>query len=151
MSLLDRLREAQDEPARHRASPWVGPAILSVEQLRAMERALVREMPGYAPIVEPLPVWTPPPVPAPPALDPPAALAPPTIEPLPLWTPPVFASPPPAEDCCPNCGEDVAIDRIDLTANASWLTCRPCGLRWGGSIDRPASDAMPLMRALPAG
>jgi hypothetical protein len=128
MSLLEQLREAQDEPARQRSSPWAGPSILSVEQLRAMERALVREMPS--------------PAPAP-------AVEAPTIEPLPLWTPPVWAAPAPAEECCPNCGEEVAIDRIDLTANASWLTCRPCGLRWGGSIDRPAGNVAPLMPALP--
>ena len=43
MSLLDRLRDPQDEPARHRASPYAGPSILTVGQRQAMERALARE------------------------------------------------------------------------------------------------------------
>jgi hypothetical protein len=59
----------------------------------------------------------------------------PPVEPLPLWSPPTFESPAEPEPC-PNCGEKLAISRIDLTANASWLKCRACGLRWGGSIDR---------------
>lgn len=163
MSLLDRLRDAQDEPARHRASPYAGPSILTVGQLRAMERALAREgffdrdrsvpdvvdagpvidepvgalvpVPRYvavATVIEPLPVWSPPAAIAAPV----KALGPaPAVEPLPIWTPPALepATPPSptAFDPCPNCGEEVAIDRIDLTIDASWVTCRACGLRWG--------------------
>ncbi len=177
MSLLDRLREAQDEPARLRASPYVGPSILTVDQLRAMERALAHEgffdrvvidepepepellpvttpLPPVPDVVEPLPIWTPPEaapasVPALPLPMPPPALA---VEPLPIWTPP----PPVLEPAvaaatlepCPNCGEELQIDRIDLTINASWLTCRPCGMRWGGSIDRRPAEREPGLPAL---
>jgi ribosomal protein L37AE/L43A len=164
MSLLDQLRDAQAEPARHRTSPFAGPSILTLEQLRAMERVLLREMPGYGePEVEPLALWSPPASVAPP----PAAIAqspepitidltddPPTTyaEPLPLWTAapapstepraPVTASGPARRqpNPCPSCGEAVSIGRIDLTANASWFSCRRCGHRWGGAIERPEAE-----------
>jgi hypothetical protein len=160
MSLLDRLREAQDEPARHRASPYVGPSILTVEQLRAMERALAHE--GFfhgnttvadvaeeprvidvaalppAPVVEPLPIWTPP-------------EAVPAAQALPVWSPLAFE---PSVDGaplgpCPKCGEEIEIERIDLTANAGWLTCRACGLRWGGTIDPSPPDRVRVLPVLP--
>ena len=149
MSLLDRLRDAQDEPARRRASPYAGPSILTVGQLRAMERALAREgffdrepvervepvepvpalvpvprLVAVAPVAEPLPVWTPPP----------------EVEPLPVWRPPVWAPVPNPFDPCANCGEEVTIDRIDLTADATWITCRACGLRWNGPIDESSAQ-----------
>jgi hypothetical protein len=181
MSLLDQLREAQAEPARHRTSPFAGPSILTIEQLRAMERVLLREMPGYGPTSvtppeqhepheqrparaarddvrpepEPLALWSPPASVA----HPPAAItidltdeAPSTVaEPLPVWSAPtVRPAAPPTRDAdpaarrepepCPRCGEGVSIGRIDLTANASWFSCRPCGFRWGGAIERPEAE-----------
>jgi transcription elongation factor Elf1 len=57
-----------------------------------------------------------------------------------VWTPPADLLPTPI-DACPNCGEEVAITRIDLTANAGWLNCRACGLRWGGTIERERGRA----------
>jgi hypothetical protein len=178
MSLLDLLREAQDEPARLRASPYVGPSILTIDQLRAMERALAHEgffdravidelelelepepepapEPAPAPpasdVVEPLPMWTPPetaPVSVP-ALPPPPPASD-LAEPLPIWKPPALepAVAAAALDPCPNCGEELQIDRIDLTINAGWLTCRPCGMRWGGSIDRRPAHREPVRPAL---
>jgi hypothetical protein len=139
-------------PDRPRASPYVGPAILTAEQRRAMERALARE--GFfdrgtaGPSgVEPrllLPVWSPPAeshgvevervATVPVRVDAP-------IEPLPVWIPPSF--PPRVERRCPTCGEHLAIDRIDLTANASWLSCRRCGRRWGGSIEAAEARIRP--------
>jgi hypothetical protein len=154
MSLLDQLREAQAEPARHRTSPFAGPSILTLEQLRAMERVLLREMPRYGrPEVEPLALWSPPTSVAEPAGPVAIDLTDETpvrdAEPLPIWTAPAptAAAPPTAApvgdapparrepDPCPSCGEAVAIGRIDLTANASWFSCRRCGLRWGGAIE----------------
>lgn len=155
MSLLDQLRDAQAEPARHRTSPFAGPSILTLEQLRAMERVLLREMPGYRQVeLEPLALWSPPaavglsPEPIMIDLTDPSAR---DAEPLPIWTapppePPARSeTPAPSEpsgpprrepDPCPSCGEAVSIGRIDLTANASWFSCRRCGLRWGGAIER---------------
>jgi hypothetical protein len=154
MSLLDRVRDAQDEPARHRSSSRAaGPATLSVAQLRAMERALEREGFGDRDDVDhalgaeapppsaasALPPPPPPPPPAPPvaaeplAAEPFAADEPFAAEPLPWWTPP---APAPSTDACPRCGDTAAIQRIDLTANAGWFACGSCGRRWGGSIER---------------
>jgi hypothetical protein len=64
--------------------------------------------------------------------------------PLPIWRGPGAAAAP--APSCPNCGEVARIDRIDLTANAGWLSCGACGLRWGGSI-----HAHDTRLALPAG
>jgi hypothetical protein len=145
MSLLDRVREAQDEPARQRSSPWVGPSILSVDQLRAMERALAREMPGFAERAEPQyvePLSIEPLSIEPLSIEPlsiePLSIEPPAAEPLPIWVPPVF-EPVAERESCPRCDEAVDVDRIDLTTNARWLSGRSCGMRWGGSIDRPGS------------
>jgi hypothetical protein len=157
MSLLDQLRDAQAEPARHRTSPFAGPSILTLEQLRAMERVLLREMPGYGEVeveVEPLALWSPPEAvglsPEPITID--RVDDPPTTdaEPLPIWTAPPAAPKVSAAssagptrrepDPCPSCGEAVSIGRIDLTANASWFSCRRCGLRWGGAIERPEAE-----------
>jgi hypothetical protein len=107
MPLLDELAEPFDEPERPARRPLVGPGVLSPQQLDAMRRVVARELPARP---EPLPIWVPP------TFDDDA-----DDGPLPI-------------DACPNCGEDVEITRIDLTANAGWLRCRACGLRWGGSI-----------------
>jgi hypothetical protein len=155
MSLLDQLRDAQAEPARHRTSPFAGPSILTLEQLRAMERVLLREMPGYGEVeVEPLALWSPPAVvelsPEPITIDVVDDPPPTDADPLPIWTAPpaapkvsatVSAGPARREpDPCPSCGEAVSIGRIDLTANASWFSCRRCGLRWGGAIEPPEAE-----------
>jgi len=192
MSLLDQLRDAQTEPARHRTSPFAGPSILTLAQLRAMERVLLREMPGYgsdtttvvlhehhehhepqvpqvpqvpqpphpararAPHVElePLALWSPPAsvaVARPSVPVEPPAVEPAPAEPLPVWSAPDEPAPspsaPPASpgarrtpDPCPQCGEAVSIGRIDLTANASWFSCRSCGLRWGGAIESSVGE-----------
>jgi hypothetical protein len=131
MSLLDELAEATtsfevgEEPERVARTPLVGPALLSPRHLEAMRRVLARERP---PRPEPLPLWVPP------------TFEDDAIEPLPLWSPPAVTDVDATDplDGCPNCGEAVEITRIDLTANAGWLRCRACGLRWGGGIgERP--------------
>jgi hypothetical protein len=154
MALIDRLRAARgagrssDEPRPEPAEAGlVGPGVLRADQLRAMERVLEREVPMYSvkfaaaraeqelealPVHEPqpelLPTWVPSfPVdegrePEPPAPD--HHPTPRLVEPEP----------------CPNCGEETRVSRIDLTANAGWLTCRSCGLRWGGTIERTETE-----------
>jgi hypothetical protein len=195
MSLLDRLLEAQDAAVRpsnapsgatepRRASAWAGPSVLNAAQRRAMERALERELPGYAErmaaarleapeapaadiaaldlpmdsveaaivpftpsaaepavsesVPDPLPIWSPP-----------QDLLP-ADEPLPMWPPPSF-EPRVGLEPCPDCGEELAVFRIDLTANASWLECRACGRRWGGSIEHGEPELRRPLSALPSG
>jgi hypothetical protein len=161
MGLIDRLRKARNHDVRQReplpepaANGLVGPSVLREDQLRVIERVLEIEAPMYSvnraaaraeqqslestvvpePEPEPLPLWAPSP-----RQDEPGP------EPLPLWVPNFVdlghePEPMPRTSSlgpCPNCGEESRVTRIDLTGNAGWLTCQACGLRWGGTIERP--------------
>jgi hypothetical protein len=138
MALIDRLRRARAEDRGRETVPdptesaLVGPGVLRADQLRVIERVLEFEVPsseGHVPrdpVPEPLPIWVP-------NFDLDSGDRPPAAnEPVPVRTDEL--------EPCPNCGEESRVTRIDLTANAGWLTCRACGLRWGGTIERSDED-----------
>jgi hypothetical protein len=153
MALRDRLRKGKGRPRTAEPPPdpvdrdLVGPGVLRPDQLRIIERVLEIESPSST--VPPPPA---PPPPPPPPLAPARRAEP---EPLPTWKgewvdlepdaepvlePVASAAPLDRSDPCPNCGEEARVGRVDLTANAGWMTCQACGLRWGGAIDRSDDD-----------